>query len=166
MHLVLRKARVSGIPDILCQFLLMFFGGCAGSTGGAMKQIRILLVIKLVKREFKKILHPRAMIPLKMNGKAVPSDVVANISSFFILYIVIFPFLLHLCANDTSNLLAHYGVRFKDPYGNYYHYNCSPGPCGFGARSRGSRCSEPAVSGAATAAGSHAVERSGRRAGL
>ncbi len=71
-------------------FLLMFFGGCAGSTGGAMKQIRILLVIKLVKREFKKILHPRAMIPLKMNGKAIPSDVVANISSFFVLYIIIF----------------------------------------------------------------------------
>ena len=71
-------------------FMLMFMGGCAGSTGGGMKQIRILLVFKLVKREFKKILHPRAMIPLKINGKAVPSDVVANVSSFFILYIFVF----------------------------------------------------------------------------
>ncbi len=71
-------------------FMLMFTGGCAGSTGGSIKQIRLLLVLKLVKREFQKIFHPRAMMPLKIDGRSVPSDVVANVSSFFTLYVVLF----------------------------------------------------------------------------
>jgi len=69
---------------------LMFTGGCAGSTGGSIKQIRVLLVLKLVKREFQKIFHPRAIMPLKVDGRSIPSDVVANVSSFFTLYVVLF----------------------------------------------------------------------------
>lgn len=71
-------------------FILMFTGGCAGSTGGSIKQIRLLLVLKLVKREFQKIFHPRAIMPLKVSGRSIPSDVVANVSSFFTLYIFLF----------------------------------------------------------------------------
>ncbi len=71
-------------------FLLMFTGGCAGSTGGSIKQVRLLLVLKLVKREFQKIFHPRAIMPLKIEGRSIPSDVVANVSSFFTLYVMLF----------------------------------------------------------------------------
>lgn len=71
-------------------FLLMFVGGCAGSTGGGMKNIRILVLLKLIKREFAKIFHPRAVIPIKTGDKVVPNETVASISSFFILYIIIF----------------------------------------------------------------------------
>lgn len=71
-------------------FLLMFVGGCAGSTGGGIKNIRILVLFKLVKREFSKILHPRAVIPIKTNGEILSNETVAGITSFFVLYIFIF----------------------------------------------------------------------------
>jgi len=71
-------------------FLLMFVGGCAGSTGGGIKNIRILVLFKLVKREFSKILHPRAVIPIKTNGEILSNEIVAGITSFFVLYIFIF----------------------------------------------------------------------------
>lgn len=71
-------------------FMLMFVGGCAGSTTGAIKNIRILVMLKLIKREVSKIFHPRAMIPVKVNDKALSSDTVSGILSFFALYILIF----------------------------------------------------------------------------
>jgi len=71
-------------------FLLIFVGGCAGSTGGAIKNIRILVLLKLIKREVAKIFHPRAMIPIKIGEKSIASDTTASITSFFALYILIF----------------------------------------------------------------------------
>ena len=71
-------------------FLLMFVGGSAGSTVGGIKVIRILVLIKLIKREFAKIFHPRSMIPIKIGDKVVPNETVAGISSFFALYMLIF----------------------------------------------------------------------------
>ncbi|WIV11031.1 TrkH family potassium uptake protein [Proteiniborus sp. MB09-C3] len=71
-------------------FLLMFVGGSAGSTGGGIKVVRLLIMGKLVKREISKLLHPRAYIPIKLNGKIISSDVVVSVTSFFFLYMVIF----------------------------------------------------------------------------
>ncbi len=71
-------------------FLLMFVGGSAGSTGGSIKVIRILVLVKVIKREVTKILHPRAIVSVKVGKKAVPEDTLLNISGFFILYLVIF----------------------------------------------------------------------------
>lgn len=71
-------------------FVLMFFGGCAGSTGGSIKIIRILALLKLIKREIAKIFHPRAMIPVKIGSKAITSDTLASITSFIALYMVLF----------------------------------------------------------------------------
>lgn len=71
-------------------FLLMFVGGCAGSTAGGMKNIRIVALLKLVKRQIVKTFHPRAMVPIKIDGKAISSDTIAGITSFFVLYIGIF----------------------------------------------------------------------------
>lgn len=71
-------------------FVLMFVGGCAGSTGGGMKSIRILVLLKLIKREIMKIFHPRAVVPVKIGQRSLTTDMLNSISSFFILYIVIF----------------------------------------------------------------------------
>ena len=71
-------------------FSLMFVGGCAGSTGGAIKNIRILVLLKLVKREISKIFHPRAVIPIKVEDRILSNEVVAGISSFFMLYVLVF----------------------------------------------------------------------------
>ncbi|TCK92622.1 trk system potassium uptake protein TrkH [Natranaerovirga hydrolytica] len=71
-------------------FLLMFVGGCAGSTGGSIKNIRLLVLVKMIKREISKILHPRAYVPIKLNGKSISQDVVSSVTGFFFLYILIF----------------------------------------------------------------------------
>lgn len=71
-------------------FMLMFVGGSAGSTGGSIKVVRILALIKLVQREFTKILHPRSVVSVKINNQNVPEDTLMNIASFFMLYMMIF----------------------------------------------------------------------------
>lgn len=70
--------------------LVMFIGGSAGSTAGGTKVIRILVMLKLIKREITKIFHPRAVISLKDNDKVISDDTVINISSYFALYFLIF----------------------------------------------------------------------------
>ena len=70
--------------------MLMFIGGCASSTSGGIKSIRILILIKSVVREFKKILHPHAIIPIFVGDKKISDEAVNNATSFFLLYILIF----------------------------------------------------------------------------
>ena len=70
--------------------VLMFVGGCAGSTGGAIKNIRIMLLLKQASREFKKLIHPQAITPIRLGNKTISEEVMRNITSFFFLYIFIF----------------------------------------------------------------------------
>ncbi len=71
-------------------FGLMFLGGCAGSTAGGIKVMRHLIMIKNGVLEFKRTLHPRAILPVRYNNKAVPQSIVFNILGFFILYMLTF----------------------------------------------------------------------------
>ena len=71
-------------------FFLMFVGGSAGSTGGSIKVIRIVILFMFVRREIKKLLHPRALIPIQLNHKILSGDVVAGVTGFFFLYILLF----------------------------------------------------------------------------
>ncbi|MDW7650785.1 MAG: TrkH family potassium uptake protein [Bacillota bacterium] len=70
--------------------LLMFFGGCGGSTAGSIKVIRVLVVFKFLLRELKKTVSPHAVIPLRVGGYVLPHDVVTSIVAFTGLYIIIF----------------------------------------------------------------------------
>ena len=72
--------------------ILMFIGGCAGSTAGAIKNIRILVLLKKAYREFQRILHPHAINPIYIGDKKISDEVVSNISSFALLYLLIFIF--------------------------------------------------------------------------
>ena len=71
-------------------FFLLFFGACAGSTTGGVKMIRILLLGKNSLLELRRIIHPRAIVPVRFNGKMVPQGVINNILAFFVLYAIIF----------------------------------------------------------------------------
>jgi trk system potassium uptake protein TrkH len=71
-------------------FLLLFIGSMTGSTGGGMKIIRVTAVIKNIYYETRRIIHPRAVIPLRLNGRSVPSNLVGNILVFVVVYILIF----------------------------------------------------------------------------
>ena len=73
-------------------FLLMFIGGSAGSTGGGMKIARQIILIKSSALEFKKMIHPRAIIPLRFNGKRVSPEIIHLVMSFFLLYLLSFFF--------------------------------------------------------------------------
>ncbi|MGF1557330.1 TrkH family potassium uptake protein [Paucihalobacter sp.] len=71
-------------------FGLMFLGGSAGSTSGGVKVVRHLILIKNGFLEFKRALHPNAVLPLRYNGKSISGDIVFNILGFFILYMLLF----------------------------------------------------------------------------
>lgn len=71
-------------------FLLFFTGGCAGSTGGGIKMIRWLIIIRNTLREIKQIIHPKAILPIRIGDKIVDPDIQRTVLSFFIFYIIIF----------------------------------------------------------------------------
>ena len=68
----------------------MFVGGSAGSTAGGVKVVRHLLMIKNGLLEFKRTLHPNAIIPVRYNGKTVSENIIYNILGFFIIYMLLF----------------------------------------------------------------------------
>jgi trk system potassium uptake protein TrkH len=71
-------------------FGLMFLGGSAGSTAGGVKIVRHLIMIKNGFLEFKRTLHPNAIVPVRYNTKSISGDIVFNILAFFILYMLSF----------------------------------------------------------------------------
>jgi trk system potassium uptake protein TrkH len=71
-------------------FGLMFLGGSAGSTSGGVKVVRHLILIKNGFLEFKRSLHPNAILPVRYNTKSVSKDIVFNVLGFFILYMLSF----------------------------------------------------------------------------
>jgi trk system potassium uptake protein TrkH len=75
-------------PSFLPIMLLMFsfMGGCVGSTGGGMKAMRLMLIYKQGIRELKQLVHPNAVIPLKVGRRRVEASVVSAVWSFFAVY--------------------------------------------------------------------------------
>ena len=69
---------------------LMFIGGCAGSTGGGIKCIRIMLLYKYVQQELRKIIHPHAVVAVKLGDQNISQSVLNGILGMVILFIVIF----------------------------------------------------------------------------
>lgn len=74
------------LPVLL--FMMAFIGGCAGSTGGGMKVIRVLLIYKQGIREISRLIHPNAIIPIKINRRPVDDRVLESVWGFFSVYIL------------------------------------------------------------------------------
>jgi len=70
-------------------FILMFFGGSAGSTGGGPKIMRIMILIKNSTQELKRLIHPNAVIPVRFNKAALSNEIVANVLAFLAFYLII-----------------------------------------------------------------------------
>ena len=79
--------------------VLMFIGACAGSTSGGFKSIRAFMICKVIKNEFVRLLHPRAVLPVKVDGHAMPSSIVQNLLAFFAIYIIV-------CTATTGLMMA------------------------------------------------------------
>lgn len=71
-------------------FVIMFLGACAGSTSGGIKLVRHLVFFKNSFLEFKRIIHPRAVVPLKLNGTIVSGRILTHIIIFLLLYLILF----------------------------------------------------------------------------
>ena len=70
--------------------IVMFIGACAGSTGGGIKVVRILILLRHSRAELFKAIHPRAVRSVKFNNKSVPDEIISSIVSFVVLYLLIF----------------------------------------------------------------------------
>jgi trk system potassium uptake protein TrkH len=70
--------------------MLMAVGGCAGSTGGGIKVMRLLLLLKVSKLELVKLMHPRAITTIWFNGRAVKPDLATNVLGFFLLFMMVY----------------------------------------------------------------------------
>lgn len=111
----------------ICQFILltlMFIGGCAASTSGSIKVIRILVMLKLIWRGCIKRIHPRSVVAVKVGSNAISAPVVSQITVFILLYMLIFlfsSFLLSFQGLDmettltaTLAMLSNTGAAFGD----------------------------------------------------
>jgi len=71
-------------------FVLMFVGGCAGSTGGSVKVVRIMIILKKMSIDLKRMIRPHAVMPVRIGKKAIPEDVVTSVTTFFLLFLTLF----------------------------------------------------------------------------
>jgi trk system potassium uptake protein TrkH len=93
----------------LILLLSMFIGASAGSTGGGMKCLRIMLCFKYCYKELFSLVHPRAVSHIKISGKTVPDDVMRSVLGFMALYVGLFAI--------SSVVLAGTGVDFITSFG-------------------------------------------------
>ncbi len=83
--------------------LLMFIGGCGGSTGGGLKVVRVFLSIKMAWYSMIQAIYPNAVLPIKMDGKPVPSKLTIGVLSYFFIFMMLFLFgTLVLTITDTD----------------------------------------------------------------
>ena len=70
--------------------MMMIPGGCAGSTAGGMKIMRVILLLKSWKNEIRKLVHPRGIFVVRLNGNAVAPDIISAVQGFLIAYVSLF----------------------------------------------------------------------------
>ena len=68
--------------------VLMFVGACAGSTTGGFKSIRVLMLLRVLRNEFHHILHPNAVLPVRVGGQTIPQGRLVTLLAFFLLYVI------------------------------------------------------------------------------
>jgi len=74
---------------IVIVFMLMFLGGSGGSTGGSIKIVRVALLIKNSALELQRLLHPNAILPVRLNKKSIDPQIITNILAFVVLYMML-----------------------------------------------------------------------------
>lgn len=102
-------AEYAAWPVFLPVMLLFasFVGGCAGSTGGGIKVIRFVLLVKQGYREIQRLIHPNAQLPVKVGGKVMREGVISAVWGFFALYVAAFAvMMLALMATGLDQVTA------------------------------------------------------------
>ncbi len=100
----------SWMPFVTLLFVMMMLSGAsAGSTSGGVKMVRYILLMKNTALEMKRLVHPRAIIPVRFNGNSVQPSIIYNIQAFIVLYIGILIF--------GTGLLTAFGLRVDTAFG-------------------------------------------------
>lgn len=86
--------------------ILMFIGGCAGSTAGGLKVSRIVVLFKTIKKEMQRLVHPRAVKILKFEGKPIEHEVLRGINVYCMTYILTFAISLLLVSLDGKDMVT------------------------------------------------------------
>ncbi len=114
---------------------LMFLGASAGSTGGGMKGIRILLLFKMVRKEVTKLIHPHSVSAIRIGGKAVNQETLSGVMAFFYMYIFVFVFAVLVVSIDGHDMVTTVsaviatignigpGLGMVGPIGNYHEFS-------------------------------------------
>ena len=116
-------------------FLLLFMGGCAGSTAGGLKISRVMLLGKTVLRELKRLVHPRSVSVVQLEGKRVEETTVQSTAAYFILYMALIGFVFLVLSFEQTSLEADLtaaitclnnvgpGLGEVGPYGGFAGYS-------------------------------------------
>lgn len=116
-------------------FILMFIGGCAGSTGGGLKVSRVLMLIKNIKRTISQTLHPRRVHLVKMDGQIVKESVANSVDAYLAVYCVIILFSFAIISLDNYSIGTNFsavvacfnnigpGFELVGASSNYGHYS-------------------------------------------
>ncbi len=125
---------LSWVPFLgIFALILMFFGGSAGSTGGSIKIVRIVLLLKNSYLELKRLIHPNAVIPVRLNHHSVAPQIIMNVLAFIVFYLLIFIFgvmIMTMLGLDMDSSIGSVaatlgnigpGIGSVGPMENYYH---------------------------------------------
>lgn len=124
-------------PDLskVMMVLVMCIGACAGSTGGGIKVSRIILMFKNIRKEIKRLLHPRSVNIVKFNGKRVSDEVMQGVNAYICLYIMILAASVLVVSFDNVDLISNFtgviatlnnigpGLGAIGPMGNFSVYS-------------------------------------------
>ena len=114
-------------------FLLMFLGGCAGSTAGGFKLSRVMMLLKNAKRELQRMLHPRSVAVVKFEGKRVDDTTINSVMSYLSIYLLFFCIIVFIIGFEKfdieTNITAvascfnNIGPAFGQAAANYSAYS-------------------------------------------
>ncbi|MHB1152768.1 MAG: TrkH family potassium uptake protein [Eubacteriales bacterium] len=111
--------------------MLMFIGACAGSTGGGIKVVRIIVIIKTALRQIKKLIYPRSVVTVRIESKVINESVSTGITSFIFAYFILITFSILILSLDSFDLVTNFtavtacinnigpGLGAVGPVGNY-----------------------------------------------
>ena len=86
--------------------LLMFVGGCAGSTGGGLKVTRVVTLVKAAFMDMRKMIHPNAVVNVRMEGRAMPEKQVRGVQAYFSVYMLLYAVSWLLLSLNGFDLLS------------------------------------------------------------
>jgi trk system potassium uptake protein TrkH len=108
----------AAVPPVL--LFVMFVGACAGSTAGGLKCVRVVMLIKTVRNEFSHILHPRAVMPVRVDGVTITHSTLATLTAFLCLFLFIM--------FSSTMVIMLFGYNFQIAFSTTLSCLCNDGP--------------------------------------